>query len=78
MKYLSFFGLKKSALFRLTETEYSKLLPKLIVIHCNTQPAHNDDEPVIIEDNYLSLITTLKHGLAVQIMKLMKQQCCHL
>lgn len=43
------FGLKQCALFRLTQSEYSKMLPSVIVIYCNSNSDENDN-PVVIDD----------------------------
>lgn len=43
------FGLKKSALFRLTQSEYSRMLPSVIVIYCNSNIQEND-QPMVIDD----------------------------
>lgn len=49
-KVFAFFGMENTPLFRLTQSRYSNLLPKLIVIHCNIHSTLEDDEPVIIDD----------------------------
>lgn len=43
------FGLKQSALFRLTQSEYSKILPSVIVVYCNFNSDDND-QPIVIDD----------------------------
>ena len=45
------FGLRKTSLFRLTQSSHSKFLPTVIVIYCNLSIDDTDDDvPRLVED----------------------------
>lgn len=49
-RFCLLFGLKQTAIFRLTKSTHADKLPRLVVIHCNGLSYNDDKTPQIIDD----------------------------
>ncbi|KAG1700382.1 Transcriptional regulatory protein MctR [Nymphon striatum] len=50
----------QSTLFRLTQSSYSKFLPKIVVFHCTSAELNGNEMPSLIDDEFKVIISSIE------------------